>query len=116
MYCTQCGFKLEESDRFCAQCGKPTWAEGERPQAAYYAPRRLKRLMYDKKVAGVCSGIAKYLDVDVSLVRVLVLCFALVTGVGFIAYILAWIVMPKDYGYPVVGQAPQPASASSPAS
>jgi phage shock protein C len=110
MYCTNCGFKLDESDRFCAQCGKAA-REGERsvPSQEYYAPRRLKRLMYDKTIAGVCSGFAKYLNVDVTLVRLIALCIAIFTGgVGVIAYLVAWIVMPKDYGYPAVGSSPAP--------
>jgi len=53
--------------------------------------------MYDKKIAGVCAGFARYFEVDVTLMRVLWLIVALFTGVGFIAYIVAWIAMPKDY-------------------
>jgi len=41
--------------------------------------------MYDKKIAGVCAGFARYFEVDVTLMRVLWLIVALVTGVGFIA-------------------------------
>jgi phage shock protein C len=51
--------------------------------------------MEDKKIAGVCAGFARYFDIDVVLVRVLWLVVAVSTGVGFIAYIVAWIVMPK---------------------
>lgn len=67
---------------------------GEEPN-----PRR--SLMLDKrnkKIAGVCAGFARYLDVDVTLVRVLWLAIALVTGVGFIAYLAAWLIMPADNG------------------
>ena len=53
--------------------------------------------MRNKKIAGVCAGFARYLEVDVVLVRVLWLAAALCTGVGFIAYIVAWIVMPKEW-------------------
>jgi len=53
--------------------------------------------MYDKKIAGVCAGFARYLDMDVTLLRVLWLIVAFATGVGFIAYIVAWICMPKEY-------------------
>jgi phage shock protein C len=53
--------------------------------------------MYDKKIAGVCAGFARYLDMDVTLVRVLWLVIAFGTGVGFIAYIVAWICMPREY-------------------
>ena len=52
--------------------------------------------MQNKKIAGVCAGFARYLDTDVVLIRVLWLVLAFGTGVGFIAYVIAWIVMPKD--------------------
>ena len=49
----------------------------------------------NKKIAGVCSGFARYLEVDVTLVRIVVLVFALLTGIGFIAYLIAWLLMPN---------------------
>jgi phage shock protein PspC (stress-responsive transcriptional regulator) len=58
-------------------------------------------LMLDKrngKIAGVCAGFARYLDVDVTLVRVLWLATAVMTGVGFLAYLVAWMIMPSDHG------------------
>jgi len=53
--------------------------------------------MHDKKIAGVCAGFARYAGMDVTLTRVLWLIVAFCTGgIGFIAYIVAWIVMPRD--------------------
>jgi phage shock protein C len=52
--------------------------------------------MQNKKIAGVCAGFARYLDIDVTLVRIILLVLAFGAGVGFIAYLVAWIVMPKD--------------------
>lgn len=104
MYCTKCGFKLEDSDFFCAQCGKP--AKPDSPPRPQPTPKRLVRLMQEKKVAGVCAGFARYMEVDVTLVRILWLVVALFTGVGFIAYIIAWIAMPKEYE-PPAGAPPQ---------
>jgi phage shock protein PspC (stress-responsive transcriptional regulator) len=52
--------------------------------------------MHEKKIAGVCAGFARYLDVDPTLMRIIWLVVALTTGVGFIAYIIAWIAMPRD--------------------
>ncbi len=98
MYCTQCGFKLEDTDVFCAKCGKP--ARPDAPQRAEAPRKRLVRLMREKKIAGVCAGFADYFDVDVTLMRILTLVLAIFTGVGFIAYIIAWIAMPKDYSQP----------------
>jgi phage shock protein C len=72
-----------------------------------------KPLMLDKrnkKIAGVCAGLARYFELDVILVRVVVLCIALATGVGFLAYLAAWIIMPSDAGLmpqPVYTPGPQ---------
>ncbi len=60
-------------------------------------PRRLVRITAEEKVAGVCAGIADYLDVDVTLVRALWLALSIVPGAiigGLVAYGLAWMVMP----------------------
>ena len=51
--------------------------------------------MADRKIAGVAAGIADYLDIDVTLVRVLWLLAALIGGTGFLAYIVLWIALPE---------------------
>ncbi len=94
MYCTKCGTELEQEDRFCRLCGKPT-GSGYSAGAAQ-ARVRLSRPVEGKKIAGVCAGFARYLDVDVTLVRIIWLALAIGTGVGFIAYLIAWIIMPRD--------------------
>jgi phage shock protein C len=93
MYCTHCGIELREDDRFCSRCGART--------ALAPADTTARSLLLDKrnrKIAGVCAGFARYLDVDVTLIRVIVLALALMTGVGFIAYLAAWMIIPSDYG------------------
>lgn len=62
-------------------------------------PRPVRRLTLssrDKKIAGVCGGIAEYFGVDSTLVRVIAVIFALFFGWGIIAYLLAWWIMPKN--------------------
>jgi len=57
--------------------------------------------MLDKrngKIGGVCAGFARYLEVDIILIRVLWLAIAITTGVGFLAYVAAWLIMPSDRG------------------
>jgi phage shock protein PspC (stress-responsive transcriptional regulator) len=55
--------------------------------------------MGEKKIAGVCAGVAAYIGADVTLVRVLWLLVAIFTVIpGFVAYLVAWIAMPKEYG------------------
>jgi phage shock protein C len=49
-----------------------------------------------RKVAGVCLGFSEYFDIDVTVVRVVWLITAIMTCIGFIPYIIAWIVMPEE--------------------
>jgi phage shock protein PspC (stress-responsive transcriptional regulator) len=58
---------------------------------------RLYRDSNDKFIGGVCSGIAAYLNVDPAVVRLLFAIIGFGTGIGFLAYIILWIVLPpKD--------------------
>ena len=58
---------------------------------------RIHKSVKDKKIAGVCSGLAMFLDVDVTLVRILMLCALIFGTAGFWIYIILWIVMqPAD--------------------
>ncbi len=97
MYCTSCGHQLNDDDRFCPQCGVATGQGAPPVPAARSSGKRLVRPMHQKSIAGVCAGFANYLEVDITLMRIIWLCAAIFTGVGFIAYIVCWIVMPKEY-------------------
>ncbi len=93
MFCTRCGVQLREGDRFCSQCGGRTGTA-----RVVNSPQALTLDKRNKKIAGVCAGFARYLEVDVTLVRVLWLAIAVATGVGFLAYLAAWLIMPNDCG------------------
>jgi len=63
--------------------------------------KNIKRLYLsakDKKIAGVCGGIAAYFETDSTLVRLAWVVLTVLTGIvpGIIAYIVAAIVMPKE--------------------
>ena len=58
--------------------------------------KRLCKSSRDKKILGVCAGLAGYLGVDPVLIRLLWIIFALVVGSGLIVYIIAAIIMPYD--------------------
>jgi phage shock protein C len=95
MYCTACGNQMTDTDRYCNRCGKSAGSQG--PDTTYGVPRpRLMRSMADKKIAGVCSGLARYLGWDVTIIRVVFLASILLHGFGLLAYALAWICMPRD--------------------
>lgn len=57
--------------------------------------KRLTRSTTDRKIAGVCGGLAQYLNVDPTVIRILFL-FALLTGLGFWLYLVVWICAPED--------------------
>jgi phage shock protein PspC (stress-responsive transcriptional regulator) len=65
----------------------------------------------NKKIGGVCAGFARHFECDVTLVRVLTLAAALVTGIGFLAYLAAWLIMPSDHGDWQPVRAPEPQKA-----
>ncbi|HKM83583.1 MAG TPA: PspC domain-containing protein [Candidatus Acidoferrum sp.] len=48
----------------------------------------------DKKIGGVCAGLADYFDLDPTLVRVLWLLAIFCAGTGLLAYVILWIVLP----------------------
>jgi phage shock protein C len=58
-------------------------------------PRRLRRSRRDRMVGGVCGGIARYLEVDPVLLRIAAVALLLSGGVGLLAYVVAWIVIPE---------------------
>ena len=66
------------------------------PQPVPSNPKRLVRRRDDRMVAGVCSGVADYLGLDVTLVR-LVTVLGAVFGLGslVVAYVVAWILLPE---------------------
>ena len=61
--------------------------------------KQLMRSGHDKKIAGVCAGVAHYLDTDPTIVRgiwgVLACCY----GAGIVAYIILWIIAPVASDY-----------------
>ncbi len=93
MFCTTCGNRMLDQDRFCAACGKPATVAAATYQTP---PRPLERDMFRNKMGGVCAGFAHYLNADVSIVRLLVVLVTIFTGVPAILYLLGWIVMPRN--------------------
>ncbi len=91
MYCMHCGREIADSCNYCSTCGG-----GQRQRTSH---KQLTLSVTDKKIAGVCGGIAEYLDVDSTLVRLIWVALSVVPG-GFVggalAYVLAWIIIPKS--------------------
>ena len=58
--------------------------------------KKLYKSESDKKLCGVCSGIAKYFSLDPTLVRLALVVFCLLGGSGILAYIIFAIIMPDE--------------------
>src|ERR1700712_4837858 len=73
-----------------------TGTAGNTPhEEAFYEKRRLYRSENDKLIAGVCGGLANYLRLDVSVVRIIYALISLGTfGTAFLLYVILWIVLP----------------------
>jgi phage shock protein PspC (stress-responsive transcriptional regulator) len=61
-------------------------------------PQRLTRPKQDKVIAGVCSGLGHYFDIDPVIVRIAWIVFTLAAGAGILAYLLAWFFIPDRSG------------------
>ncbi len=58
--------------------------------------KRLYKSSTDKKISGVCAGIAEYFNLDPTLIRLAWVVFTMLGGSGIIGYIIAAIVMPEE--------------------
>ncbi|MGE5617741.1 MAG: PspC domain-containing protein [Sphingomonadaceae bacterium] len=56
--------------------------------------KRVYRNRQDRMIAGVCSGLGEYFDVDPTLVRLLFVLLAFLHGIGIVAYLLLWMITP----------------------
>ena len=61
--------------------------------------KQLMRSGRDKKIAGVCAGVAHYFDMDPTIVRVIWGVLAFGYGAGIVAYIILWIIAPVASDY-----------------
>jgi len=95
MICPNCQKDIAAGSKFCYNCGARQPETTSAAPPAYQARKRLVRSTNDRKIAGVCAGVADYFDIDTTLVRVLWLIATLVPGPNIIAYIILWIVVPE---------------------
>ena len=98
MYCNACGKAIAEDARYCAHCGTVL---GQMP-----APKKMMRPRGGRTVAGVCAGLGHYLDLDVTLIRLIWALVTLCSGIfpGVVVYVLAWVIVPEEpWTAPAVG-------------
>ena len=65
-------------------------------KGVFFLEKKLTRDTKNQKIAGVCAGLAKYFNVDPTLVRVLWIISAFALGTGVFAYALCWYIMPEE--------------------
>ena len=88
MYCNFCGKVIQNDANHCAYCGKRVGPVESR--------HRLLRPNSGKMIGGVCAAFAEYFDLDVALIRIMWVLVAIFGGTGFLAYVIAWIVIPAE--------------------
>jgi phage shock protein C len=69
--------------------------------------KKLYRSRKDKLLGGVCGGLGTYFEFDPVLIRVVFVAATFITGVGLIAYILLWIIVPFEPVGPIITPDPQ---------
>ncbi len=108
MHCTHCGKDILPGTRFCPACGTPvahdattsTWQSTPGsippPPPARHRPELL-RPRTGRMVAGVCAAFARTYGWNLPLIRILLVVLTpFHLGLGFIAYVIAWIVIPEE--------------------
>jgi len=90
MYCNACGKAIADDARYCAYCGTVV--------GQLHSPKRLMRPRANRAIAGVCAGMGPYLDIDVSLIRLIWVLVSIFSGIfpGVLVYVIAWVVIPEE--------------------
>lgn len=117
MHCTHCGKEITPTTRFCPACGTPVadpaappgtgWqsepfggAPPPPPSGTYAAGTRLRpellRPRSGRMLAGVCAAFARTYGWNVTIVRIILVVAALHVGLGLVAYVVAWIIIPEE--------------------
>jgi phage shock protein PspC (stress-responsive transcriptional regulator) len=59
--------------------------------------KKLRRSRTDRRIAGVCGGLAQFLDIDSTAVRVAMALLILFGGMSLIVYLVMWLIIPDEY-------------------
>ena len=87
---------MNTTDQNRAAQPEPEPAPQETPGSRPRGTHALYRPLDDRMIGGVASGIARYLDVDVSVVRILLAVLVFVGGTGVPLYLAGWLLIPEE--------------------
>ena len=76
-----------------SQAGQFAAGQAQSDQAG---PKSLFRTRHNRMLAGVASGVARYLGIDVTLVRIAFVLITLVGGIGIPLYLASWLLIPDE--------------------
>jgi len=110
MNCSSCQREIPPQSNYCSVCGAPQ----EHIRAESRPGKKLTRSATDSKIAGVCGGLAEYLNTDPTFVRLLWAVLTVVPGCflgGALAYLGAWFIVPKAPRPLAADKAPRPVDA-----
>ncbi|GAC1688286.1 MAG: hypothetical protein PVS2B2_27050 [Candidatus Acidiferrum sp.] len=96
MTCPNCQKEIASGSAFCYSCGAKqpqTGSAGVSPAPAH--SKKLMRSSTDKKIGGVCAGLADYFDLDPTIIRLVWVLAFFFGGAGGLVYLVLWIVLPE---------------------
>jgi phage shock protein C len=94
MLCASCQKEITSGSKFCYSCGAKQADSAAAPPPVSATRTRMMRSGTDKKIGGVCAGLADYFDLDVTIVRVIWILAFFFAGTGGLLYVILWIVLP----------------------
>jgi phage shock protein C len=94
MMCPNCRREIADYSNFCYFCGS---RQSTTPAGVPVANKRLMRSVTDRKIAGVCGGVAAYMELDSTVVRIVWVLLAIfpIPFCAVVGYFVAWLVMPE---------------------
>jgi phage shock protein PspC (stress-responsive transcriptional regulator) len=95
MICHNCQKEIAAGSSFCYSCGaKQPQTSGSGSYQTPLSAKKLMRSSTDKKIAGVCGGLAEYFDIDATVIRLVWVLALFFAGTGGLIYLILWVVLP----------------------